>query len=445
MSDSINKTRGPGARTRSSLWFDSSSSSWWLFGGRQAPSNSGRNTTELKVYTDLWRYNTNVREWSRIFPNDKLKGNAGAMILLRTSLFNDVNNSKASGTSSSNSGVVLCGRSKGKRLDDRTFAVYGPRNSCRNAVSQLELKDTQWTSYSCSCNSTGQSARNNSTVPTGTVRHESNITRNVSVVHGNIQVSDYGCNETIVKQSLKEEISNYSNIDNTENNSKKSKHGEIQNITSEVSIKLDNMTTNILLNNREVDERVGSIKKENNESFLAHSPVVENFVKENSTSFGGYNELQGRGKPNKTDSFVQYGHKPLEIDENCSSDMGHLTVDVSVKNVSSNSNYSDLPDEKNEETILQNLANSSTHSMQQRDIKLNKDVTTEDSYSNQAFCPDFEDSYDSNERSKGQPVAWCDTNNEVLVAVDLKVIPLTLWQFDPKKSRWAQQKVNSIC
>jgi hypothetical protein len=444
MSDFINKTRGPGARTRSSLWFDSSASSWWLFGGRQAQSNSGRNDTKLKVYTDLWRYDTNARVWSRIFPNDKLKGNAGGMILLRTNLFNEGHNLKASGTSSSNSGVVLCGRSEGKRLDGRTLAVYGPRSSHSDTVWQLELKDKQWTTYVCCCDSTGQSARNNSAMPTGTVRHESNVTRNFSVVHGNIQLPDYGCNDTILKQNLKEEISNYSNNENTENNSKKSKDDEIQNKTSEVSIKLDNRKTNTLLNNREIYERFGSIKKESNESFLAHSPVVENVVKENISSFGGYTESQSRGKSNNTDYFVQYGQKPLETDENCPSVMEHLNFDVSVKNISSNTSYSELTEEKNEETNFQNLASTSTHSMQQRDIKLSKDVTTEDSYSNQAFCPDFEVSYNSNERSRGQPVAWCDTNKELLVAIDLKVIPLTLWKFDLKTSHWAQQKVNSI-
>lgn len=443
MSDIINKTRGPGARIRSSFWFDSSASSWWLFGGRQMQSNSGSNITKLKVYTDLWRYDTNARGWYRVFPNDKLKGNAGGMGL-KTKLFNDGYSSRASVTSSSNSGVVLCGRSEGKRLDDRSLAVYGPRSSHSDTVWQLELKDKLWTSYVCCCDNTGQSARNNSALPTGTVRHESNVTRNFSVVHGNIQISDFGNNDTILNQNLKEEISNYSNIDNTENNTKKSKDEDIRNRTSEVSINLDNRKTNIPLNSREMNERVGSIKKEGNESFPTHSSLVENFVKENGSSFGGYNDSQIRGKPNSTDSFVQYGHKAPQTDENCPSDTEHLNADVSLKNISSNTNYSDLIEDQNEETVVQNVANKATHSMQERDVKVKKDVTTDDAYSNQAFCPNFEVSNSKNERSRGQPVAWCDTNKELLAAIDLKVNPLTLWHFDLKTSHWAQQKVNSI-
>ena len=443
MSDIINKTRGPGARIRSSFWFDSSASSWWLFGGRQAQSNSGSNITKLKVYTDLWRYDSNTRGWNRVFPNDKLKGNAGGMGL-ETNLLNDGRNWRARVTPSSNSGVVLCGRSEGKRLDDRSLAVYGPRSSHSDTVWQLELKDKQWTSYVCCCDNTGQNARNNSALPTGTVRHESNVTRNFSIVHGNIQVSDLGNNDTMLNQNLKEEISNYSNIDNTENNTKKSKDEDIQNRTSEVSINLDNRKTNIQLNSREMNERADSIKKDSNESFSGHSSPVENFVKENVSSFGGHNDSQSKGKPKNTDSFVQDGHKAPETDENCSSDIEHLNADVSVKNISSNTNYSDLTEDQNEETVVQNVANKATHSLQQRDIKLKKVVTTDDSYSNQAFCPNFEVSNNRNERSRGQPVAWCDTNKELLAAIDLKVNPLTLWQFDLKTSHWAQQKVNSI-
>ena len=439
----MNKTRGPGARIRSSFWFDSSASSWWLFGGRQAPSNRGENITKLKVYTDLWRYDTSVRGWSRILPNDKLKENPGGMGL-RKDLYNDGYDLKASVTSSSNSGVVLCGRSEGKRLDDRSLAVYGPRSSHSDTVWQLELKDKrQWTKYVCCCDNTGQSARNNSTRPAGTVRHENNVTRNFSIAHGNIQLSDIANNDTTLDQNLKEEISNYSNIDNTENNTKKSKDEDIQNRTLEVSTNLDNRKTNIPLNSREMYERVGSIKKESNESFLAHSPLVDNFAKENGSSFGGYNDSQSRGKPNNTNSFVLYGHKAPETDENCPSDMEHLNA-VSVKNISSNTNYSDLTEDQNEETVVQNAANTATHNMQQRDIKLKKDVMTEDSHSNQAFCPNFEVSDNKNKRSRGQPVAWCDTNKELLVAIDLKVIPLTLWQFDLKTSHWAQKKVKSI-
>lgn len=442
-SDITNKTRGPGARIRSSLWFDSSASSWWLFGGRQAQSNSGSNITKLKIYTDLWRYDTNARGWNRVFPNDKLKGNAGGMCLI-SNLFKDGHNWRAGVTSSSKSGVVLCGRSEGKRLDDRSLAVYAPRSSHSDTVWQLELKDKQWTCYVCCCDNTGQSVRNISALPTGTVRHESNVTRNFSIVHGSIQVSDFGNNDTILHQNLKEEISNYSNIDNTENYTKKSKDEDIQNKTSEVSINVNNRKTNIPLNSGEMYERVGSIKKESNESFPAHTSLIENFVKENGSSFGAYNDSQIRVKLNNTDSFVQDGHRAPETDENCQSDIEHLNADVSVKNISSNTNYSDLIEGQNEETVVQNVANKTTHSKQQRDIKLKKDVTTEDSYSNQAFCPNFEVSNNKNERSRGQPVAWCDTNKELLAAIDLKVNPLTLWQFDLKTSHWAQQKVNSI-
>ena len=444
VSDIINMTRGPGARMRSSLWFDSSASSWWLFGGRQALSDSGRNNTKLKVYTDLWRYDTNVRTWSRIFPNDKLKGNAGSMILLRTNLFNDGQNWKASETSSSNSGVVLCGRSEGKRLDERSLAVYGPRSSHSNTVWQLDLKDKQWTTYVCCCVNTGPSTRKNNAMPTGRVRHESNVTRKFTIVHGNIQTSDYSCNDSVLNENLKDEISNYSNTDNTENNTKKSENDEIQNRTSEGLIKRNNKKTNTLLNYQENHEKVNNIKKECNESFPTQSPVAENFVKDNSSLFGGHNNSQSRGKLKNTDSSVQYGHTALETGKNCLSDLGHLNAEVSVTNISSNTSYSDLTEEQNKETTVQNLANTATHSMQQRDIKLNKDVTTEDSYSNQAFCPDFEISDNSDERSRGQPVAWCDTNKELLMALDLKEIPLTLWQFDLKTSHWAQQKVNSI-
>jgi hypothetical protein len=141
--------------------------------------------------------------------------------------------------------------------------------------------------------------------------------------------------------------------------------------------------------------------------------------------------------------LVQYGHKAPETDENCPSDIEHLNADVSVKNTPSNTNNSDLIEDQNGETIVQNVTNKATHSLQQTDVKLKKDITTEDSYSNQAFCPNFEVSNNKNERSRGQPVAWCDTNKELLVAIDLKVNPLTLWQFDLKTSHWAQQKVKS--
>jgi hypothetical protein len=458
MSDIRNTTRGPGPRMGSSLWFDGSAISWWLFGGRQAPSGRAKNNTKLKIYTDLWRYDTNARNWSRIFPNDKLKGNVGGMILLRTNLFNDGHARKATETTN-NPGVVLCGRSEGKRLDERSLAVYGPRSSHSDTVWQLELKDKQWTSYVCCCDnterSTGQSAKNNSTMPTGTVRNEGNITRNFSVIHGSILVTDDDeddddddCNDSKLNQNLQEEIDKGNNIDNTENNTKKSKDNEGQNKTLEDSIKLGSRESNALLNDKEIHENIDNKKKERNESIPTHSPIVEKFAAKNSSLFSGYNNGSVRPKMNDSDYSVQHeGHSILETGKHCLSDMEHQNVGVLMNNVSSSSSFNDLSEDHTEE------ATTAMHNLQRRDVKPNNDThqqkpkfdaTSNDSSLNQAFCPYFEVDDNSNERSRGQPVAWCDTNRELLVALDLRVIPLTLWQFDLRTSHWAQQKVNMI-
>lgn len=454
MSDIKNVTRGPGARMGSSLWFDSSASSWWLFGGRQAPPRTTKSNTKLKIYTDLWRYETSARGWSRIFPINKLKGNAGGMTLLRTNLFSDGNTQRITGTSNSNPGVVLCGRTEGKGLDERSLAVYAPRSSRSDTVWQLELKDKQWTAYVCCCDnterSTGQSTKNNSAMPIGTFRNETNDTRNILVTDGSIQITDDGCNDATLNLNLKEEINNYSNIDNTENNTRSSKDDEIQSRTSEHSTV--NRESNTPLSNQEIYYKFDSSKKENNGSIPTHA---EEFVKGNGSLFSEHNNASShRGEMNNDESSVQYeGHSVLEISKHCPSDVKHQNVGVPVNNVPSNNNYSDLRQDHNDEVTLQTSANTTTHTIQQRDIKPSKDahkqsqpdsdVTTGDSTSNKVFCPDFEISDNSNEKSRGQPVAWCDSNNELLAALDLKVIPLTLWQFDLKTSHWAQQKVNS--
>lgn len=424
----------------SSLWFDSSASSWWLFGGHQSPSSSTKNTTKLKMYTDLWRYDTSARIWNRIFPNDKLKGNSGGMILLRTNLFNDGYTQKGRGTSSNNPGVVLCGRSEGKGLDERSLAVYGPRSSRSDTVWQLELKDRQWTAYVCCCDNTGrptgQSARNNSAVPTGTVRHESNVTRNFSA----IQITDDGCNDTKMNQNIKEEINNYSTTDNTEKNRKKSKdEDDNQSRILEDSLILECRESSTVVNNQEIYEEVDS-----RGILPTQSPITEKLVKDNNRLF---NASVGRRLNN--DSSVQ--NEGLGIGKQCLSDLEHENVGVPVNNVSSRTNFSDLGEDRNEDETVHTLGNRATHRINQRDVVPNKEsrkqkpnleVMSNDSFLNHAFCPDFDVGDNSNEGPRRQPVAWCDTNKELLVALDLKVIPLKLWQFDLRTSHWTQQKVN---
>jgi hypothetical protein len=438
----------------SSLWFDSSASSWWLFGGRQSPSGNAKNNTVLKIYTDLWRYDTRTRSWSRIFPNDKLKGNPGGMNHLRRNLFNDGYTQKASGTSNNNPGVVLCGRSEGTGLYERSLAVYGPRSSRSDTVWQLELKDRQWTASVCCCDnterSTGQGARNNSAVPTGIVRHESNVTRNISVIHDSIQITDDGCNDTKLDQNIKEEFSNYSTTDNTENNTQKSKDDENQTRTVEDSIVLDCRESSSVLSNQEIYEKVDSSKKESKED-IPTQLEAEKLVKDNNSIFNAHSNASAGGKVNNDDhSSVRY--EGLDIGKHCLLDMEHQNVDVIINNVSSSTSYSDLGEDHNENETVHTFGNNATHSMKQRDIKSKKetrkqkpnlDVMLNDSFSNQEFCPGFKVSGSSNERPRGQPVAWCDTNRELLVALLLKPIPLTLWQFDLRTSHWTQQKVNS--
>lgn len=454
MSNVTNMYHSPGPRTGSSLWFDSSASSWWLFGGRQSPSSNAKINTELKLYTDLWRYDTNARNWSRIFPNENLKGNAGGIILLRKNLFNDGYTQKAKGTLNNNPGVVLCGRSEGKGLDEKSLAVYGPRISRSDTVWQLELKDKQWKSYVCCCDnterSTGQSAKNNSAVPTETTRNESNVTRNFSVTNDSIQVTDDDCNDTKLNQNIKEEINNYSTIDNTDNNTKKSKDDENQSKVLEDSIVLDCRESSTVLNNQKIYDNVDNSTKESKESVPTHSPVAEKFVKDNNSLFNMHNNASVGGKINNDDSPVKY--EGLEAGKQCLTDMEHQNAGVVANNVSSSTNYSELSKDHTEDETIQTFGNRTTHSTKQRDIKPNKDefkqkphfdVMSNDSFLNQAFCPDFEPSDGSNERPRGQPVAWCDTKRELLVTLDLKVIPLTLLQFDLRTSHWAQKKVNS--
>jgi hypothetical protein len=457
MSDIKNLTHGPGSKVGSSLWFDSSARSWWLFGGRQAPPRSTKSNTKTKIYTDLWRYDTSVRRWSRIFPINKLKENAGGMTLLRTNLFNNERTRRPTGTSNSNPGVVLCGRTEGKGLDERSLAVYAPRSSRSDTVWQLELKDKQWTAYVCCCDNTerytGQSTKNNSATSTGTVKNETNDTRNFSVTHSSIQVTDEGCNDTTLNLDLKD-INNHSNIDNSRNNTKSSKDSNGESRTLEHSIKLDNRESNTPLTNQEIDYKCDSSKIENNGSIQTHTPNAEEFVKVNGSLLIEHNNVSHKGEINNDNSSLQYeGYSVLEISKHCLSDINNQNVGVPVNNVTSNTNYSNLHEDHNDELTVQISANTTAHSIHQRDIKPStdakkqsqpeSDVTTNDSTLNQVFCPDFEISDNSNEKSKGQPVAWCDSNKELLAALDLKAIPLTLWQFDLKTSHWAQQKVNS--
>jgi hypothetical protein len=440
----------------SSLWFDSSASSWWLFGGRQAPTRSTKSNTKLKIYTDLWRYDTSTWGWSRIFPINKLNGNAGGMTLLRTNLFNDPRTQRITGTKNSNPGVVLCGRTEGKGLDERSLAVYAPRSSRSDTVWQLELKDKQWTAYVCCCDnterSTGQSTKNSSAMPIGTVKNETNETRNSSVTHSSIKITYDGCNDTTLNINLREDINNCSNTDNTENNIKSSKNSEVQSITLENSIKLDNRESNTPLSDHEISYKSDSSKNENNESIPTHTPNAEEFIKGNDSFLSEHSNISHKGEMNNDNSSVQYdGYSMQETGKHCPSDINNKNVGVPVNNVTSSTNYSDLHEDHTDELTAQASGNI-THSIKQRDIKPTRDahkqsqsesdITTNDSTLNQVFCPDFEISDNSNEKSKGQPVAWCDSNKELLAALDLKVIPLTLWQFDLKTSHWAQQKVN---
>ncbi|XP_069684835.1 uncharacterized protein [Periplaneta americana] len=370
MSDNKNATRSPGARMGSSLWFDSLASSWWLFGGRQLPSNS----TKLKIYTDLWRYDTNTRRWSRVFPNDKLRSNVGGMILLRTNLFSDGHTRKSSGTVRS-PGVVLCGRSEGKRLDERSLAVYGPRSSRSDTVWQLELKDKQWTAYVCCCDSTGPSPKDSSAMPTGTLRNESSVVRNYTVVHGSMRVAD---------DSKTSSISD--------------------GIAEQSATKHDIGKPNNLLSDKDNNDHVDNIVNESNVTLSQPEQGRDNSTFHNISSTGVRN----------TDSSLDQGKQCLP------------NADGAVNDISNRSEASD---------------SHSRRSVQERDFKqtaTETNVPTNDS-ATQAFCPDFEAG--GNGRAKGQPVAWCDTTKELLVALDLRALPLTLWQFDLRTSHWAQQKV----
>ncbi|PSN31465.1 hypothetical protein C0J52_27317 [Blattella germanica] len=417
----------------SSLWFDSSANSWWLFGGRQIPL---KNITKLKIYTDLWRYDIDSRNWNRIFPNDKLKALAGGMITLRTSLFND-GHVRKSASSNRNPGVVLCGRSEGKRLDERSLAVYGPKSSRSDTVWQLELKDKQWTAYVCCCDnterSTMQSVKNISAMPAGTIRHESNVTRNYSVVHGDIKFKDNSCNEMTMNHKMKQDL-NISNIDNTENNTKKSKQIKNQSSSSQDSIKFDSTKSN----KQETSKEIDNILAENKGLTITEKSIKDN---NNSTGSNSNNNLHEQNisvtsKIDKNESS-DVEHSSSENDKQCLPDLEHQTVDILESN-SSNANHSE------------DHQSLDTHKLQERDVhdkkvkndqkqKINSDSKTNDS--NQAFCPDFQANSGSIDKNRGQPVAWCDTSKELLVALDLKVLPLTLWQFDLRTSHWTQQKV----
>jgi hypothetical protein len=372
------------------------------------------------------------------------------MTLLRTNLFNDGRTQRLTGTSNNNPGVVLCGRTEGKGLDERSLAVYAPRSSRSDTVWQLERKDKQWTAYVCCCDnterSTGQSTKNNSEMPIGRVKNGTDGTRNFAVTHSSIQVTDNGCNDTKLNLNLKD-INNYSNIDNTGNNTKSSKDGDVESRTSEHPMKLDNREPNTPLTDQD------SSKTENNESIQTHTPNSEEFVKGNGSLLIEHNNVSHKAEMNNDNSSVQYeGYSVLEIGKQCLPDITNQNIGVPVNNVTSNTNCSDLHEDHNDELTVRPSTNT-THSIQQRDVtpstgaqkqsQPDSDVTTDDSTSNQVFCPDFEISDTSNEKYKGQPVAWCDSNKELLAALDLKEIPLTLWQFDLKTSHWAQQKVNS--
>jgi hypothetical protein len=289
-------------------------------------------------------------------------------------------------------------------------------------------------------------------MPIGRVKNETN-TSNFSLTHSSIQVIDEGCNDTKLNLNLKE-INNYSNIDNTGNNTKSSKDGDVESRTSEQPIKLDNREPNTPLTDQEIYYKCDSSRIENNESIQTHTPNSEEFVKGNGSLLSEHNNGSHKGEMNNDNSSVQYeGYSVLEIGKHCLPDITNQNVSVPVNNVTSNTNYSDLHEDHNDELTVQPSVNT-THSIQQRDVtpstdaqkqsQPDSDVTTDDSTSNHVFCPDFEISDTSNEKPKGQPVAWCDCNKELLAALDLKEIPLTLWQFDLKTSHWAQQKVNSV-
>ncbi|KAJ9587944.1 hypothetical protein L9F63_018619 [Diploptera punctata] len=423
--------RNPGSRMGSSLWFDNTANSWWLFGGRQIPV---RNNTKLKIYTDLWRYDTINRNWNRIFPNDRLKSLVGGMITLRTSLFNDGHIRKSSNYSR-NPGVVLCGRSEGKNLDERSLAVYGPRSSRSDTVWQLELKDKQWTAYVCCCDNTERSAiqsvKNTSSMPTGTVRHESNAERNYTIVHGKIK--DENCNDTIkMIHKMKEDI-NKSNSDNIKNNTKKltnENHSIIKDFIKSDGIKSNAWNKKTHFN---TDNTV-------TESSATTTQIIITTKEDHSHSIDN-DTIQGlNSSNNKTpkDESSDVNQTTFDNDKHCLPELENENIDVLERNATNIS--SEDSQSLHSHKIEERDANDDVSMQYEKKQKSELDGKTNDS--NQAFCPDFETYSGSNERSKGQPVAWCDTTKEFLVALDLKVLPLTLWQFDLKTSHWTQQKVD---
>ncbi|XP_068082611.1 uncharacterized protein [Anabrus simplex] len=148
-----NSSRGPGARVGVSLWFDRPAAAWWLFGGRLLQP-------EPKAYSDLWRYDSEQRSWSREYPtSDVRKSYLGRLVSERPRRPPD-------------STLLLCGR--GADGEERSFAFYDAHSRRSNTVWQLELRDHLWTAFLCCCDKPDSANSSSSASTTSSSRSVAN-------------------------------------------------------------------------------------------------------------------------------------------------------------------------------------------------------------------------------------------------------------------------------
>lgn len=294
-----------------------------------------------------------------------------------------------------------------KTEESKSLAVYGPRTSRSNTVWQIDLKDKLWTSYVCCCDTSNSEKRFSKTLEI-----YANVTKNETEksLNGENQTKSTWVKNKIDKTEDRIEAEQqHMNISNSK--IKKKKINQVKKKTEIYSKKIKNAK----LNNEDpvfdAKEHV-SLTDENREIDYLNSTrtihIFENLqVFHNDTALlpsKNPNDVEAEAKKQKEDEKSKTLQSKTQINGTKTAEQMQVLEEALIKNKTGNVKVNNTGGER----VLPKIASK--------------------------YCPDFPEN--------GQPVSWCDGNNDVLITSDLNSPNIVLWLFDLKTSHWSQQEVS---
>ena len=336
----------------------------------------------------------------------------GGMMTLRANLFDDGHYRKASHRRYYN--IVLCGRGVKKNStktnkktmwsnltrrkkqepntkadESKSLAVYGPRTAKSNTVWQIDLKDKLWTAYVCCCD-TSNNDKSSPKIP----KMNSNKTKE----------------ETLVK------------ISNSEYQNLTSKNGLIKNKIDKTEDKVDAEQQHLNITSSKLrKKKLGQIQKKKNEAQYSKK------LKES--------ELTNEDPEFDTAEHVSVTTENKEIDYLNNSRTIHIFENIQFF---TNESTQKSPTENKKLKIRKAVNNTK---VEENLTKIEGNFSDVGNGSSDRVSPKIASKYCPDFPKDGQPVSWCDGNNDVLITSDLSSPQIVLWLFNLKTSHWSQQEV----